>query len=99
MKATVLLLGVGLALTSSASAQVNTAEIRGVVTDPTGARIRGIQIAVVQGVTKAEFTTVSDEQGHFDLPQMPVGEYTLTAEATGVQAVRGRTHCAAGQRS
>jgi len=79
----VFLHGFALVMTTGVSAQMNTAEIGGTVTDATGAVIRGAQIAFVEQGTQQKFSTLSDGRGHYDLPQLPVGEYRLTAEASG----------------
>ena len=64
-------------------AQMNTAEISGDVSDPSGAKIAGAQVTAVEAGTQEKFATVSDRSGHFDLPQLPVGEFTLMVEVQG----------------
>jgi hypothetical protein len=72
----------------AASAQMNTAEISGDVADSSGARVPGAQITALLASTQEKFTTVADQTGHFDLPQLPIGEFTLIAEATGFKQYR-----------
>jgi hypothetical protein len=71
-----------LAFSSAAWAQTN-GEIRGSVKDPSGAVLPGASITatfVDTGATRAA-TTGSD--GEFDIPELPVGTYSITAEAQG----------------
>ncbi len=60
-----------------------TATIVGAVTDATGALVPNTRITVVHkatGVTRAALTNVT---GAYVVPLLPVGEYTVTAEAAG----------------
>ena len=50
---------------------VFAAEIKGTVTDPSGARVGGAQVSVVDRVG-VEAQTVTDSSGAFDLPDVPV---------------------------
>src|SRR6266478_2497855 len=66
----------------SAQAVAN-AQIHGVISDPTGAVITGVQIKATQIETRQVRTTVSTGDGSYVLPNLPVGPYTLeiTAQA------------------
>ena len=70
-----LFLGVG-----TASAQVNTATLSGVVTDQQGLAVRGAKITVTSAVTGAERKTVVDEGGHYTIVGLVPGEYKLHVE-------------------
>ncbi|MCC6591154.1 MAG: carboxypeptidase regulatory-like domain-containing protein [Bryobacterales bacterium] len=76
-----------LAVLSSAlsflSGQEVTAGIFGVVQDSSSAVIPGAQIALKNVATGREHRTTSDESGNFSLPFIPIGTYTITAEAQG----------------
>ena len=78
----------GWALSLPASAQMNTAELWGNVSDSTGALIPGARIVLVDEATRQSFRAVADEQGRFDLPQLPIGEYALTAEAANFKTYK-----------
>src|SRR5579884_1704433 len=67
----------------AAAAQMNTAEIAGLITDPTGAAIPNASIEAVETSTQVKYTANSNATGEFLFPQLPVGEYTLSATATG----------------
>ncbi len=56
---------------------VSNAEIHGVVTDPSGAVIAGAQIKATQSETGQMRTTVSNTDGSYVLPNLPVGPYSL----------------------
>lgn len=78
-----------LALPYSASGQVITATIFGVVRDETGAILPGATITVKNLDTGIVRTTVTDDQGRYRVPQLAVGNYQVEASLTGFQtAVR-----------
>ncbi len=57
--------------------------ILGTVTDPSGAVVRGAKGTARQiatGLTRAE---LSNGEGEYSIPQLPVGEYALTVEQSG----------------
>ncbi len=61
----------------------STGTIIGTVTDPTGAVIPGATVTVTDTGSKTKFTTVSNKDGHFVLPNIPPGSYNVTAGKTG----------------
>src|SRR5271157_1760606 len=60
-----------------------TGEIRGSVKDPLGAIIQGARVTAVLGETDTMRTVLTDQQGDFDIPELPVGTYSVTAEVQG----------------
>jgi Carboxypeptidase regulatory-like domain len=56
-----------------ANAQVNTATLAGVVTDPQGLAVRGANITLTNAETGASRTTVSDEGGRYKVVGLPRG--------------------------
>ncbi len=69
--------------------QMNTADISGTVTDPTGAVIPRATVTALQVATEQKHTATSNDSGQFLLPQLPLGEYKLTVDAQGFkQAVQ-----------
>ena len=56
---------------------VSSAEIHGVVTDPSGAIIAGAQVKATQAQTGQVRTTASNTDGSYVLPDLPVGPYSL----------------------
>src|SRR5271155_2929092 len=69
----------------SVSAQQITGNIRGVVTDPTGAVIQGASITARQAETGLSRTTTTDRNGSYVLLELPLGLYRLQAAAKGFQ--------------
>ena len=66
-------------------AQTTTGAITGVVRDPDGGVIPGVEVRARHQGTNAEQVTVSDAQGVYTLRALPVGRYTVTAELQGFQ--------------
>jgi hypothetical protein len=64
-------------------AQVNTADVVGTVTDPSGAVLAGVTVTVENLATRVVRTTVSDTTGNYLLALVPVGHYTVRAEHPG----------------
>src|SRR5215472_15688789 len=73
-------------MTVQALAQaVNNAQIHGAITDPTGAAIVGAQVTATQTDTGMVRRTVTNSDGAFALPNLPVGPYNLEVTASGFQ--------------
>jgi hypothetical protein len=64
-------------------AQSPQATISGIITDPTGAIIHGVQVTASSAATGHRTTATSNDEGFFVLTQLPVGDYTIEAEKTG----------------
>ena len=65
------------------TAQVTTGEIRGVVADPTGSIVGAASVTVRSLDSNGVRNTVTDEEGRFHVPQLPVGSYTIAVEKAG----------------
>ena len=78
-----LLAGIFAISAKSVSGQMNTAEISGMVKDPSGASVPGATIDAVEIGTQIRYSAVSNGAGEFLLAQLPVGEYKLTVTAKG----------------
>src|SRR5579872_4469100 len=72
-----------LVLAPLATAQESTARLLGTVTDPTGAVIPRAGVTAHDVATGLEWKTTSNEAGEYSLPGLPIGQYTITAEAAG----------------
>ncbi len=64
-------------------AQGITGSIGGVVRDPSGAVIPGVEVTVVHTGTNAVFRGLSNENGIYSIRALPIGTYNLTAELPG----------------
>jgi len=66
-----------------AMAQVNTADLSGTVTDPSGGVINGAKVTVTFLATGAVRTTTADESGHYSFVQLTPGHYKMSVDAGG----------------
>ena len=60
-----------------------TVTIYGTVTDPAGAAVSGVNVTATNGATGQSRQTVSVADGGYVLPDLAIGSYRLTAQATG----------------
>ena len=72
-------------LALSLSAQQITGNIRGTVTDPSGAVIRGAAVTARQAETGLSRATTTDRDGNYVLLELPIGHYRLQVAANGFQ--------------
>src|SRR5262249_18630142 len=68
---------------TASHAQVDRAGLNGTVTDTAGQPIPGVKIVAVQGSTGLKRSTTSSAEGAYDIPQLPVGTYSVTFSQTG----------------
>jgi hypothetical protein len=84
----VLLAAVFCATGNFAYAQGATSQtISGTVVDSTGAVIPGADVVVKHGGTGITNATVSNSEGHFAIPSLPIGTYTVTVTLQGFKTV------------
>src|ERR1700723_2159236 len=57
--------------------------IRGIVNDPSGAVVQGATITAILTGTDSQRSVTSDKDGAFDIPELAVGSYDLSADAQG----------------
>jgi len=72
-----------LLLAAAAWAQDATGKIAGNITDATGAVVPGATIEVTNLETTISKRTVANNQGFYQVLQLPIGHYEVTAEAMG----------------
>jgi len=80
-----LLMVVCLALVVGAQAQTFRGRILGTVSDQTGAVVPGAKVTVRNVDTGLERTTETDDTGFYLVPELPIGSYSVTVEASGFQ--------------
>src|SRR5216117_1294119 len=68
-------------------AQGATAAISGTVLDPSGAAIAGASISVRNIGTAFTRTVLSNDQGRYVAPELPIGEYEVQGSLAGFQTV------------
>src|SRR5215831_12064458 len=61
----------------------STAQISGTVTDSSGARLPGAEVAVTQTATGVTRSVISNEAGVYVLPSLPTGPYKLEVTLPG----------------
>ncbi len=69
-------------------AQVDRATLTGHITDPSGSALVGAKITILHPETGFKREMVVGETGYFNFPQLPLGHYTVTIEATGFKGVK-----------
>lgn len=67
----------------AASAQVSTTTITGVVTDPSDARLPGVQLTLSNTDTGVTSTASTDKVGEYTFSYLPPGRYQLAAQVAG----------------
>ncbi len=82
----VLLLGI--LGTAIAWAQTSTTSLRGVISDPKGAVVPGVELTLANPATGFSRTTRTDDQGTYQFAEIPPATYTLTAKAPGFSTLR-----------
>src|SRR6185436_1321487 len=67
---------------------VGSASIRGRVTDESGAGVPGVTVTVSSPALQLrERTTVSEQEGEYQIRSLPLGAYTVRVELTGFNTV------------
>src|SRR5579872_892016 len=63
-----------------------TGSFSGTVTDNSGAVVAGAKVTVIAQATNSSRESKADDTGHFLVPLLGVGDYTIKVEATGFKA-------------
>ena len=71
----------------SAVAQTATGRIMGTASDAQGAAIAGARITVTNTGTNVSWNTVTNSEGFYQVLELPVGNYSVTAEHEGFSKV------------
>lgn len=83
----VLAVALAVSLPFESSAQTTTATIGGIVRDETGAGVPTAQVTAINLLTGFTRHATADERGSYLIPNLPIGEYAVTAEKQGFQRV------------
>ncbi len=83
MKQTLLLIASLAALSIAAFAQGDRGNIAGTIIDSTGAVVPGVALSITHDSTNLAFSGASSPSGTYAFLNLPVGLYTLTAQAAG----------------
>ncbi len=68
-----------------AYAQDATGKITGTVTDQSGAAVPGAKVTVTNTSTNVAKATNADQSGNYQVLQLPIGNYSVSAQASGFQ--------------
>jgi len=71
------------ALVCTAAWAQSTAQVNGTVKDPSGAIMPGVDVSATQTATGAKRSAVTNENGAYVLPNLPLGPYMLEASLPG----------------
>ncbi len=71
----------------SSAAQSPTGTISGIVTDPTGAMIADAEVIVLNDATHLQFTTKSNSEGIYVVPNLPPGSYRVQVSKVGFKTI------------
>jgi hypothetical protein len=72
-----------LMLPLTAAAQTPQASVKGVVTDPAGAAVPGAVVEARHAETGVTGSTLTNDQGLYFFPALPIGRWNLTVQKTG----------------
>ncbi|HEX7958237.1 MAG TPA: TonB-dependent receptor, partial [Pyrinomonadaceae bacterium] len=95
--AALLLLTAAGARPARAQQAVTSATLNGRVEDANGAALPGVSVTAAAVDTGRRLTSVSDEEGRYRFPLLPVGAYELGAEKPGFAPLRVRLAVTLGQ--
>ena len=62
---------------------VANGSLSGTIRDPSGSVIEGARITLANVAHNSTYSTVSNAQGYYSFPALPVGRYDMTIEAAG----------------
>jgi Carboxypeptidase regulatory-like domain/TonB dependent receptor len=76
-----------LCLASQSPAQVDRAGLNGTVTDPSGRVLPQARVTAVQDLTGVRREATSSSSGTYDIPELPIGAYTITFSHEGFKSL------------
>ncbi|MBA3257359.1 MAG: TonB-dependent receptor [Pyrinomonadaceae bacterium] len=89
-----------LSLAVQGAAQVNTASLTGLITDPAGASLPNASVRVKNKATTVASSSATDDSGYYNFASLPVGAYTLEVELPGFKkAVHENVNLEVGQKA
>ena len=70
------------------AAQTITGTMNGTVSDRTGALLPGVTVTIRNADTGLERVVTTNEAGFFNVPYLPIGRYSVSAELAGLGTAR-----------
>jgi hypothetical protein len=83
----------------TSQAQVNTGTLTGQVTDSSGAVVRGATLSIHNSETGYTRVVKTEGNGDYVLPDLPIGNYTLTVTASGFTTAKEDETVSVGSRT
>lgn len=80
-------------------AQVNTASLSGLATDPSGAALPHVTVTAIDPDTGYARTLQTDSAGAYSFQELPIGNYSLTVTAPGFSSAKEQITLTVGQRA
>src|SRR5258706_9114340 len=80
-----MILSVAALAASIGGAQVATGNLRGTVSDSTGGVLPNCSVTITHASTGLVRKVVTNEQGDFNAPSLPIGDYRIAVGLTGFQ--------------
>src|SRR5580700_9254928 len=77
------LLAVALTAGLAVGQNANTGEIKGTVTDASGAVVPGVTVTITDVLTGVSTVTTTNSAGIYDVPSVPTGDYKISFSKTG----------------
>jgi hypothetical protein len=82
----------------SASGQVNTANLSGLITDPSGSAVQKAHVHVQNAENGYARDIDTDNSGFFSLQNLPIGHYSISVNAPGFDLVNEAIDLSVGQK-
>lgn len=79
-------------------AQVNTANLSGLVTDPTGAAVAKVSVTVTNLATGYSRTFQTDNSGSYSFQNLPIGDYSVKVSASGFSTLTENVSLSVGEK-
>ncbi len=90
LKAFLLLISIAFAISPSLYGQ-GTGSFSGTITDKSGSNVSGASVTATSAATGLARTGKTDEAGHYVIPLLPVGAYTVRVNSSGFQVIETKT--------
>jgi Carboxypeptidase regulatory-like domain/TonB-dependent Receptor Plug Domain len=78
-----LLLAASLTASFALGQNANTGEVKGTVSDSSGAVVSGVTVTITDVLTGVSTVTTTNSAGIYDVPSVPSGQYKITFSKTG----------------
>ncbi len=82
---------VGGSLQIHVSGQTASGRIVGTITDPSGSVVPGVKVTVLSTETKVTRDTITNQDGYFQVIDLPIGNYHVEVEAPGFRKLQSET--------